>query len=74
MDNWIDVNDSLPFDFTKCTKYECVEVIVCSGGVVSVEDFTCGPRPKPWYNFGDFRKLYVSHWMPLPEPPNITKG
>jgi hypothetical protein len=67
---WISVEDGLPLDYTKCTKFECVEIIVFSGGNVFSGEFKCGPAPTPWYEFDDLHRAYVTHWMPLPEPPN----
>jgi hypothetical protein len=32
-------------------------------------EFTYGPLPKPWVKFDNFHKGFITHWMPLPEPP-----
>jgi len=71
--NWISVKDRLPLDYKKCIKFESIEVIIYSGYEVFSCDFSCGPYPEPWYNFEDLSKAYVTHWMPLPAPPEEIK-
>ena len=66
---WISALEELPLDYKKCTTFECVEIIVFSGGEVFTGEFKCGPLPKPWYEFDNLHNAFVSHWMPLPEPP-----
>jgi len=66
---WISVNDRLPFDYRQADKFESIEVLVVSGSVVMPCEFTCGNLPEPWYKFGALHKGFVTHWMPLPEPP-----
>lgn len=71
MSEWISVKDRLPeragLD-DDMTEY----VIVCekssTGGYVSV----CGYEKdgwSDWDNFGTIDPKRITHWMPLPEPP-----
>ena len=66
---WIDVNDKLPIDFKKVSNHETMEVLIVSDGVTNYCEFSCGPLPEPWYKFEDFHKGFITHWMPLPPPP-----
>jgi len=66
---WVSVGDSLPIDFESVSKFESMEIIIVSGGKSEFCEFTCGPRPKPWYKFDDFHEGFITHWMPLPSPP-----
>ena len=70
---WISVKDRLPIEYSTCTKHESVEVLIVSGGQTEYTEFTCGHLPEPWYKFGSFHKGFITHWMPLPEPPITQK-
>ena len=64
---WISVEDRLPEESVD------VLVVVKIGNRVSVDtDRIYGGK---WFNYGKLGHLqgYVTHWMPLPEPPK-TKG
>lgn len=59
---WIPVSDSLP--------KECHAVLICKDG----DETSCGYRiNSDWYEENELLAAYnitVTHWMPLPEPPN----
>jgi hypothetical protein len=49
-----------------------VTVIVTDGAIVGVCDCQQGYLPYPWVewsNYGDIDAKYITHWQPLPEPP-----
>lgn len=74
---WISVEDSLPIDYENVKDSESVEVLIVSGGEVEHCDFVCGRYSNnvAWYEFDNFHNSFVTHWMPLPEPPNeLNKG
>ena len=62
---WIPVSERLPED--------CVEVIVCE----IIMDYECvsagfyDEAGRQWFSNGDAAD-YVSHWMPLPPPPEAS--
>jgi hypothetical protein len=77
MVKWISVKDRLPLDYKNVknfkTRYDII--VALKSGAVIVCDFKCGNMPKPWYVFEnqyDVYTKYVTHWMPLPEPPKDT--
>lgn len=61
-DNWISVKDRLP-------PYD-VPVLVNSKGFVFTGTLKEGVLTTAWYGaHGAFTPGYVTHWQPLPEPP-----
>jgi hypothetical protein len=64
MSDWVSVKDKLPpYDTAVLTyrgKYDCMQVDVL---ISDLDKATwCGTLCKDWEE--------VSHWMPLPKPPN----
>lgn len=60
---WININDREPEDVARClvTDGEVVDIMVYYGpykGVQEWTSFTC-------------QTLDVTHWMPLPKPPEL---
>jgi len=65
---WISVDEYLPLtENDEFESYYDVEVIVYAGGYVEFDLFTAGRSPKFWSKFDTDD---VTHWMPLPEPPD----
>lgn len=70
---WIPVTEKLPLKQEDVKNYDSVEVIVVNrNGEVFVTDFAMGNTLEPWHSFGDARDGWITHWMPLPEPPEET--
>ena len=69
MNEWISVDDRLPIDYLNVKGHETMEILIVSGGVTEYCEISCGPWPKPWYKFDNFHKGFITHWMPLPKPP-----
>lgn len=61
--NWINVNDRMPDENTDCI------VFIPSRGSVTVCKYF-----KEWslVMMPDFSQPAITHWMPLPTPPNPT--
>lgn len=67
---WIKVSDKLPLDPKLVDKYATVDVIVASRlGEVFLDEFKCGNTVTPWHQFGDAVDGFITHWMPMPSPP-----
>lgn len=74
MSEWISVNDKLPVNSASEMNgnYFCCEVIVFGSCEVATALFSCGICGKWWYSFkfsGVDVTNQITHWMPLPEPP-----
>ena len=69
MNKWIKTEDQLPIDVKGVKFYGSIPLLIVSGGVVEFCEMTFGPLPEPWYKMENFHKGYITHWMPLPEPP-----
>ena len=75
MSGWISVKDELPISLDDIEFYGGIEggggmeVLVVVGGKTETCDFSYGSLPEPWVKFGSFHNAYITHWMPLPEPP-----
>ena len=65
MDEWISVKDRLP---------ESGETTLVYNGDIDVHGFWNGR----WLDYDEngypFEVLYITHWMPLPEPPKEESG
>lgn len=64
--NWISVEDQLPILEDSFDIYESFEVIATDGHNVFACDVSAGNQPEFWVNFSE---PPVTHWMPLPPPP-----
>lgn len=72
MSEWTSVNDRLPEQFESVIGYMPTEM----PSMQVHECFRAGENWKSVYIIDDYGKmpsLPVSHWMPLPEPPEVTK-
>lgn len=69
MANWISVEESLPEDYVPVLV--CAKHILWQRNVVLVDhiiSYTDGH--KTWADTDKTWKYFVTHWMPIPEPPN----
>ena len=66
---WISVKDRLPINSPREMKsnYEVVNVITFDGDNVESMEFRAGKTIHFWREWQD--DWPVTHWMPLPEPP-----
>ena len=70
--NWISVKDRLP-EVDDC--YDGANVLVCLyDGEITVDYYQPAPNdvnrvPFDRYGWGTYSEDAVTHWMPLPEPP-----
>ena len=63
MSDWISVKDRLPKGYAKCwVNYR-------SGWIEFQREATFDGH---WYVNGNRADEYITHWMPLPEPPGIS--
>ena len=68
---WISVKDKLPINESDEWKYyHVIDVIVSNGHDVFFTQFEAGRTIEYWSNF---KKGGVTHWMPLPNPPEKKK-
>jgi hypothetical protein len=73
MSDWISVEDRLPIaEGGMTTMYEEVDVITWDGDDVIFNRFQAGRTMEFWSIFVDNRDS-VTHWMPLPAPPEQVK-
>lgn len=70
---WISVSDRLPIDPCTVNIYDTKTVIVAThfDDVFTVE-YSCGNIGKPWHKFEGCAESYITHWMPIPDPPKQT--
>lgn len=61
-DKWIPVTERLPEDWVLCACVDGVVHILCYDYIM--DDWDIWGRPNTCYS-----KRFVTHWMPLPEPP-----
>jgi hypothetical protein len=67
---WISVYDRLPLRQEDVKKYDSIDVIVRTKlNEVIVANFAMGNTVGTWHQFGDYEDGYITHWMPLPDPP-----
>jgi len=73
MSEWINVDYRLPAEPSGDVVFEQRDYLVSDGEMVGKCDFQRGNGAgKPWANwgaYGDIRPEFITHWMPLPEPP-----
>lgn len=64
MDNWISVDDRLPKKtMTENLYYRCL--VNVNGFGVRIDRFIFDPNKNNWHEYCG----YITHWQPLPEPP-----
>jgi hypothetical protein len=64
MSEWISINDSIP-------KFDEPVLIFENGSMLIAELYESAEGTEWW---GREYRWYPSHWMPLPEPPNLIEG
>ena len=77
--DWIKCSDRLPFteeDLTKgkLSQFECIvtngiEVGLCAFEGAIYKTSEGDKRWTAWNSYGDIRAYAITHWMPLPKPP-----
>ena len=74
MGEWIKCSDRLPREPEDGVLFDSIECLVSDGVEVGVCSFDrghgCGTPWADWSFYGDLRKHTITHWQPLPEPPN----
>jgi len=61
---WIDASKSQP--------PSAFTVLVFNGNSLRMEPGWYDSRRKTWHANNSGRLYYVTHWMPMPEPPKVT--
>ena len=72
MSEWIKCSERMPLDVSDELPARFVDVIVTDGCLVGVSQCQAGWMPYPWVkfsSFGDIEPSDITHWQPLPEPP-----
>lgn len=72
MSNWIKCSERMPLELSD-EEVGSVTAIVTDGTIVGTCDCQQGYLPHPWVewsNYGDIDAKYITHWQPLPEPPD----
>jgi len=69
MDNWIKTSDKFPQDSQRVIFYTCGYIAneMRMGCYISKDQWG---RPNMFIGDGYFNEHNVSHWMPIPSPPN----
>ena len=70
---WIKCSERLPMDPSIDSVYDTLDVLVTDGDRVASMEFQrghgCGKPWAAWTVYGPLHPNLVTHWMPLPEPP-----
>jgi len=73
MSEWIKCSERMPADPDASITFESVTYLVSDGGRVTAVDFErghgCGKPWAAWTNYGDMPRSDITHWQPLPAPP-----
>lgn len=70
MNNWISVKDELPS--TEACGVESVMVLVCTvDDIVTTAFMKDIKNSRSWTDAQRICEFDVTHWMPLPEPPDV---
>ena len=71
MSEWISVEDRLPIEQDYQSTYLDCQVIATDGTNVYQNTYEIGGNHigRPWSGFTEDEGNYITHWMPLPEPP-----
>ena len=73
MSQWINAKDRLPLRQEDVKNYASVVVIAAnSDNEVLVVEFEMGNTVEPWHAFKVPSYDNITHWMPLPTPPEST--
>lgn len=67
MGEWISIDDRLPYmESDSFETFGMIEVITWDGRYVEAAEFSAGRTGEFWT---EWHREGVTHWMPLPEPP-----
>lgn len=70
MSCWIKCSDRMPLSANGLIM--AIEVIVTDGFRVGMCGCYSGDKPNPWVEFSKYGDIYpheITHWQPLPQPP-----
>jgi len=65
-DSWIDVNDALPDD-------DCIVMVYCPDDSEPAWVGYLDSESGEWREATLYNELVVTHWQPLPAPPESTE-
>ncbi|MGC8427636.1 DUF551 domain-containing protein [Mixta calida] len=69
---WIKCSERMPLELSDELPSRFLEVIVTDGCLVGKSECQAGWLPHPWVGFscwGDIEPSKITHWQPLPSPP-----
>ncbi len=73
MSEWISVTERLPIEIGSVDVFGSAPVLATNGAHVCVCDFNAGNGAgKPWAEWSSYNDIPpsgVTHWQPLPPPP-----
>lgn len=71
-DEWIKCSDRMPFEKSDYEKHRTITVVITDGKFVGTTDCNAGALPYPWVAFSEYGDIHphkITHWQPLPQPP-----
>lgn len=72
MSEWIKTSERMPINLSDYKYLHSKAVIVTNGLDVAICECQAGGLPEPWVawsRYGDIDSDTITHWQPLPAPP-----